>query len=714
MIPHVPGLAPQCIVGDYDIARYLSKSMTRSSPLRTASYAVGIFLVTAQMARSSIQMQAGQLGNLFLTNQAVQIPLTCDGSEIRWTVTDYFGTTMDSGHEVPRNRAILIQPFLKTPGYFDLTLTELTNGTETATLTTSFGIVTPVDIGAMSDSPFGVMTHFAQYNDQSVIPLIARAGIAHIRDEQYWASIEPQKGVFAYPAKFTDYMSKAQAASIRPLIPLTWSNQNYDWEAGIFTAPHSDKGRLGYANYALDVLNKYAGQIEAVEVWNEYNAGTFIKGPAAANKPFYYKLMLQKVYETIKPSHPNVKVIAGATVPIAHGFLKSLFAQGAIPYLDAVSIHAYRSFPDGVDLEIAELRELIKSSNGGIDKPIWVTEFSRTNTSSDEDRANAAPYVAQIVALMLSQGVERMYYYVMIDDLNFPYFGLVGFSSGPLGKFRPHPALIAYANAIRQFYKATYRGRFSASPSTYALRFQRRPDELTVLWSNHPVCVSLAASSELLVTNIMGGTSTITPLSGRVSIELSKDVQYVRGPVTSVTEAANDVLADSVSGYSKTAGENGWFYGFAELSSAAAYDPSQFKQMTWGIWGGDNYRWLASGGYPFASGNTLHPSRYWAIRRWVSNFAGRASLSGFLSRGSGGDGVGVRIFADGNEVYNHYLSPNQSINYSVPDIALKVGSNIDFTVNQAAESSFDATTFTSMIFHQRSAPHPPRAPHIHP
>jgi hypothetical protein len=118
MIPHVPGLAPECIVGDYDIARYLSKSMSRSGALRTVSYAVGIFLVTAQMARSSIRMQAGQLGNLFLTNQAVQIPLTCDGSEIRWTVTDYFGTIMDSGHEMPRNRAIFIQPFIKTPGLF--------------------------------------------------------------------------------------------------------------------------------------------------------------------------------------------------------------------------------------------------------------------------------------------------------------------------------------------------------------------------------------------------------------------------------------------------------------------------------------------------------------------------------------------------------------------------------------------------------------------
>jgi hypothetical protein len=119
--------------------------------------------------------------------------------------------------------------------------------------------------------------------------------------------------------------------------------------------------------------------------------------------------------------------------------------------------------------------------------------------------------------------------------------------------------------------------------------------------------------------------------------------------------------------------------------------------MTWGIWGADNYRWLLPGGYPFASVSQLHPSGSWAIRRWVSNVAGRASLSGVLSRGGGGDGVNVRIFVDGNEVYNQNLSPNQSMDYNVRHVALKVGTKIDFTVNRADESSFDATNFTLTI-----------------
>ena len=69
---------------------------------------------------------------------------------------------------------------------------------------------------------------------------------------------------------------------------------------------------------------------------------------------------------------------------------------------------------------------------------------------------------------------------------------------------------------------------------------------------------------------------------------------------------------------------------------------------------------------------------------------------------------------DGNEVYNQHLSPNQAMNYNVPDVALEVGSKIDFTVNQAGESSFDATNFTSTIIRQSSAPASPRGLHMHP
>jgi hypothetical protein len=67
----------------------------------------------------------------------------------------------------------------------------------------------------------------------------------------------------------------------------------------------------------------------------------------------------------------------------------------------------------------------------------------------------------------------------------------------------------------------------------------------------------------------------------------------------------------------------------------------------------------------------------------------------------------------GKKVYKRHLSPNESIDYSVADVALKVGSKVDFTVNQAGESNFDAANFTSTIVRE-SAAAAPRGQHILP
>jgi hypothetical protein len=666
-----------------------------------------VLLALTPTAPAGIHVHLSQPGNLFLTNEPVQIPLTSDGTEIRWQVIDYFGNAVAEGREPLTNGQVTVRPDIGGVGYFDLLLTEYRDHEATSTLKTSFAVLTPVDIAATADSPFGAMTHFAQHNGPAVMTLLARAGIAHFRDEQYWNHIEIEHAVYSYPEKFTFYMSEAETLSLRPLIVLDWSNRFYDYEEGDFTFPHTDSGRHGFINYALNVLARYNDRIPFVEVWNEVNAGTFIAGPATKDKARYYSLLLKEVYPAIKSSFPSVQVLAGATVPIAHGFFKSLFENGALPYLDALSIHPYGDFIDGVSLEISELRELMKAYNGGEAKPIWATEFS-FGSSNEADRYVAASYLAQIACLMLSENVERMYYYLTMDDDLFPFRGLVGPASDDRGGFRPHPALVAYATLIRQLHNAAFERRFETSPSTYAFSFRRGDEHICVLWSNYPVTVSLASSAPLVITNIMGSSSTRSPVSGSVTLTLGKDAQYVAGPITSVTETTTDLLADSISGYSKIAGQNGWSYGYAELSSDASYDLSAFKEMIWAIWGDDNFRWHREGGYPFAAGSQMHPSDAWAIRRWVSNVDAEVALSGLVSRGEGGDGVEVRIFVDGLEIFRQDVSPGESINYSVPKVKIQVGTTVDFAVNQRDESSFDATTFTSMITRAVSASSPSR------
>jgi hypothetical protein len=548
--------------------------------------------------------------------------------------------------------------------------------------------------------PFGVHTHFAQSHDPTLLPAFKAAGIPHIRDEQYWSWLEQEKGVFDF-SFYTDYMGMAKSNGIQPFICLTWSNPFYDFEAGDFTFPHSDTGRAGFVNYTLKLLNHWGSQIKDVEVWNEPGAN-FFQGPATANRSEYYTQLLKQVYPAVKQVRPDVKIVAGATFPMQHGFFKRLFEYNALPFMDAASIHPYGVI-DALPLQVGELRNLM--GQFGAVKPVWITEYSYGPADdSFAERKKAAVEIAQQVTMMLSIGIERMYYYLAQDDGNFPVRGLLGKPGISTGSFRPHPAFAAYATIIRQLGGKAFSSRIPTSLSIYAMRFQNT----IVLWSRFPATIALEGSGALSAVNVVGSSLIVN----RSSLELGPEPIYIIGDVTNINELINPILADSVSGVSKIEGGNGWSYGYTDLGSGDPYTPANFRPMQWQIWRSDDYRWVAPGrDSPFAEYNGVHPSGgTWAIRRWTSNFNGLVTLAGNAKLNSGGDGIGIRIFVDGVQVYNHYLAPVTSIDYNIPDVSVKVGSKVDFAVTAFGNANNDATVFTSTILRNNNGnvvPNPP-------
>ncbi len=654
-------------------------------------------LVVAPLANAAITLGQSKLGNIFFTNETVSIPVRIDGDRLEWSAVDFNGNVVKSGAVVPVNGQATINPALGRRGYFDLRLTERQSGNVLSQRNTSFAVITPLALTGREVSPFGVQMHNSQGGDQRSFELFARAGIVHFRDEQYWEHIERQKGVFNFPQTFTNFMARGAEARMQPLITLDWSNPFYDWEAGMFTAPHTDAGRAGFANYGVEVVRKYP-ELKAVEIWNEYNAGTFIAGPATANKPFFYARMLEVASQRIRAARPDVKIVAGGTVPITHGFLRDVFAQGAMPHLDVVSIHPYRATVEGADVEIAELRELIKRHNNGVEKPIWATEFSH-EVYSPSDHREAAIHLAQMVTLMLSQNVERMYYYLGLDDPSFPHRGLLSAPNGAKGSLVPHPAYVAYANIIRQLRGYNFHSRFAnTKSSTYAYRFQNSSGRMNVLWSTEPVTVALRTNSPLIVTDIMGASRSVSPSGGVVRLRIDRNPQYVRGPVTAVNDANTHILACSLSGWSGVQGANGWSYGSANVAGGS-YNPGAFTPMRWDYIGDNAVGWM-SNTWHFISVEQMHPSSAWAVRRWTSPVSATVTLRCHVNRGGGGDGVGINIYVDGTHVYSRHLRPNERYDFDVTNVVVRPGSRVDFTVNQHGESSYDSTGFSVKILRQ--------------
>lgn len=644
------------------------------------------------------------IGNIFLSTETVSIPVSGTGTTVEWRVTNFFGEEVDAGAN-SLTGVTQIRPSTGELGWFLLDLTEKDAvGGVISTLQTRFAIITPINVSTMGNSPFGVQTHFSQNANTALFGIMARAGFARFRDELYWNTVENPKNVFNY-STFDAYMSAAAVAQVKPLITLDWANQFYDWDTTsgnpVYTAPYTDNGRAGFANYALQTLNQYPGQIDSIEGWNEYNAGTYVKGPATTNRGYYYSKMMQTIWETVKPDYPSVTIVGGASVPVADGFFKSVFDNGGLPYMDALSVHPYRAYPEGVDLEIGELDALVKSYNGGVSKPIWATEFSQ-NVTSVSQQMEAASYLVRISTQMLAAGVRRMYYYLLHDwGSSFACRGLVGKVDTIHGSFLPNPAFAAYAVMIRELYGWTYQARVKSgiASTTYIYRFGTGSARKYVCWSTAPTTVSFSTSaSSVNVTDIMGNVTAVTPTGDVVSVALNADATYllIPGGATSVAEASNPVIADSVADYSKTQGANGWYYGYVPVPSGSTYNPASFVQMSWSIWKLDNYRWKA-GDYPFIGQDQMHPSGNWVVRRWVSGVSAVVDLTGNISVGNSYDGVRAHIFVNGVEKYNRLLSPNQSVAYNVENVAVAEGSNVDFAVDINSNMSNDSTGFTARI-----------------
>ena len=663
------------------------------------------------LAADGIVIGQAKPGNIFSTKEAVQIPIRSSGDRVEWRIEDFFGTEVGRGSVPVAGQRALLEPKSGMSGYFEVHLAAKENDETIAEGAAAYAVVPPVDPAPTDESPFGIMTHFAQGWDRDLIPLIARAGIRHIRDELYWKRVEPVLGSYVFPASYDAYMNEALSHGLEPLIVLSFGNELYD--EGL--TPYTDAGRDGYARYGEAILDQYDGHVRALEIWNEYN-GKFAEGPATEDRPAYYMRMLKQSYERIKSIQPEVKVLGGAAVKIPLPYLESIFAQGGLDYMDGVVIHPYRGKPEGVERELAALKDLIRQYHDGATKPIWVTEFGRHDDST-RGRHKTAAYLVRMATLLLSEDVERMYWYLMRDYRSFESMGLVRDEDSPLGRYAPAPAYVAYANLIRQLSEARYVRREPSDPRTHVHVFERAGEEIRVSWSTAPFArVHFRTRAPLTVVDIVGREQVVAPTDDTISLMLAQNPIYVKGPVLDVREQRSElILAWAEQDFEDLQGARSWHYGHYDgdgegegdgIGPTGPYTDDDFERLapTEDAWG---WRWGDPGLGPVSiDGNGAHPSAIddrpvWAVRRWVSDIRGTVDVAGTIERGRKGDGTAARILIDGVEIFAADVGgPDhpKTIEYAF-SAPVQPGSTVDFAVTPGAATdfNFDGTRFTALI-----------------
>ena len=221
------------------------------------------------------------------------------------------------------------------------------------------------------------------------LEMVREMGAPWIVEYFPWAYLEPRKGVYNW--NHTDLV--IEHANRQGLTVIARLGYVPEWARPKDSTPLylGDERFVDFGEFAAKFVERYAGQIDYVHIWNEPNLA--LEWGYEEVDPERYAEMLRVVYPMIKAANPDVQVLAGALAPTLAppgsewgmndlDYLQAMYDAGAADYFDALAIHAYgwHSDPDEpadanvVNFRRSELLRDIMVRNGDGHKQALITE----------------------------------------------------------------------------------------------------------------------------------------------------------------------------------------------------------------------------------------------------------------------------------------------------------------------------------------------------
>ncbi|MGO4495235.1 DNRLRE domain-containing protein [Paenibacillus sp. 2RAB27] len=500
----------------------------------------GPFITTMLPSTKLVQLRPG---NVFMDHEAIQFKVISTRPSVTWAVYDYQGAAVSEGiSPVVQGEAILTVPFT-TFGYFTLQIKVQSNISDPVSIKTPFAVLSPLDQSGHANSPFGMATHLHRIppaDAANMIKMMKYAGIDMVRDGREWNSIEKQKGSYTFSPSPDDYMAKLNDDHFDFTFVSGFNNPFYDNNS----TPYTDEGREGFANYVKAYADRYDGQLDAVEVFNEFNGSFGDRGNGPADsKPENYFPLLKKTYETVKAAHPDMPVV-GMVMAIDLNWMEKVFQLGGMQYLDVISVHpyVYPGEPERLESQIKGLQDLIRTYNNGQLKPIWISEtgWPTQLDSRGVDEQKQADYLIRGYVVSIANGIDKIMWYDFMNDgvqLNYneDNFGIIRNPNDKLGAYTPKPAYAAYATMSRALGGAQFVSKDSTDTDIRSYVFEKNGEQIRALWAiGSSVPAVIHTTNSIQITDMMGNTETYVPYNGNVYVTLNDEPLFIKGHISGV------------------------------------------------------------------------------------------------------------------------------------------------------------------------------------
>ncbi len=384
--------------------------------------------------------------------------------------------------------------------------------------------------------------------DRHMLDMIAAAGIRYIRTDFNWENIELTKGVYDW-APYDTLVMEMDQRGLRALFILAYNNTLYASSTASAVTDSTDIA--AYSAFAAAAVKHFEGHHIIWEIWNEPN--NTINWEPMHSAPQYAAFLIDAC-KAMRAADPKATIIAPAMAGIQLNVLDTLFSDGILKYINAVSLHPYRDnpppprVPETVGQDFANVQALIaKYEPAGDTIPVVSSEwgYSTVALSDGVSRETQADYFARMQLFNLYSGAPLSIWY---DWKNDGLLTTIGRHRGLVDYYlNPKPAYIAATVLTREFAGYRITGRYDDGDNSDVILILKNPgDSVKVAaWTTstaHQITLPLAGLSLPATSGVIhwidcvADTGSVTVASNSFTDQLTGAPKYYSAfrPITGV------------------------------------------------------------------------------------------------------------------------------------------------------------------------------------
>lgn len=499
--------------------------------------------VLADVPTAPLQIETLAPGNGFHPGDDVAVGLVGEAEQVDWTVRDGFGTVVEQGTAAGAEIDGRLPLGIDDPGWYAVDIIGTDSDGARHLLGTDVAVLEPLASDAVRDPRFAVATHYGQSWPLATAELVAEAGFGLGRDEAYWYGQETTPGEIIWQDKVLAYEEEFDALGLGHFRVLSYGNPLYFEDE----APTTPEGREAFARYAVATVANLGTEGNVFEVWNEWNWRD-LDGAAGGSAAQYVEL-LRVVHDRVKAEFPDAVLVGPALAPMEdwQGWFTEFAELGGLELVDAVSTHPYTfpNAPEGSTRFAGHWQTLraIMADHGAADLPIHLSEMGwhTSETSAGTDEGSQARHMLRGHLVALADGIENVTIYDFMDDGTDDAepehrFGIVRNTDDSRGAWVPKPAYVSSAVMNRMLAGLPFEREIDLGDDAWDVVLSDGDRTVHAAWATSPTVAAVSASGAVEVTDMFGGTTTLTPgADGLVHVSLDGSPVYLEGDISDVT-----------------------------------------------------------------------------------------------------------------------------------------------------------------------------------